>query len=301
MEDEKNIANKYPSPKDIARVYELICNYIKVAVGSGQGQSFDFDINGLATYFNIPANLIYNALRILEADGYFQASESVCMPSRMRIRCSYNELYEWQLQNEGVDALFKVLLRSYGGLFDFYTNIYEYEIARRLQKPERWVKEQLSKLKKIEIIDYIPQNNKPQLYFLENRFSSIHISEDRIAFLRSRYREKLEFMNNYVRNKTECRSLNLVKYFGEKDGQACGICDVCLAKKKNLSPAQKFDLYYPKIQPLIDAGGFKLEQLKLKVKSSETLEYLSILRWLKDNNYLEENTEGIWTWTQKKH
>jgi hypothetical protein len=74
-----------------------------------------------------------------------------------------------------------------------------------------------------------------------------------------------------------------------------------LAKKKNLSPAQKFELYYPKIKPLIDAGGFKLEQLKLKVKSSETLEYLSILRWLKDNNYLEENTEGIWTWTQKKH
>jgi ATP-dependent DNA helicase RecQ len=170
-----------------------------------------------------------------------------------------------------------------------------------LQKPERWVKEQLSKLKQIEIIDYIPQNNKPQLYLLENRFSSIHISEDRIAFLRSRYREKLEFMNNYVRNKTECRSLNLVKYFGEKNGQACGICDVCLAKKKNLSPSEKFELYYPKIKPLIDEGGFKLEQLKQKVRSSETLEYLSILRWLKDNNYLEENTEGIWTWTQKKH
>ena len=272
-----------------------------MAVGSGQGQSFDFDINGLATYFNIPANLVYNALRILESDGYFQASESVHLPSRMRIRCSYNELYDWQLQNEGVDALFKVLLRSYGGLFDFYTNIYEYEVARRIQKPERWVKEQLSKLKKIEIIDYIPQNNKPQLYLLENRLSSIHISEDRIAFLRSRYREKLEYMNKYVRNKTECRSVNLVDYFGEKNGQACGICDVCLAKKKNLSPAEKFDFYFPKIQPLIDAGGFKLEQLKLKVKSSETLEYLSILRWLKDNNYLEENTEGIWTWTQKKH
>lgn len=301
IEDEKNIVNKYPSPKDIARVYELICNYIKVAVGSGQGQSFNFDINDLSVYFNIPANLVYNALRILEADGYFQASESVYLPSRMRIRCSYNELYEWQLQNEGVDALFKVLLRSYGGLFDFYTNIYEYEIARRLQKRERWVKEQLSKLKQIEIIDYIPQNNKPQLYLLENRFSSIHISEDRIAFLRSRYREKLEFMNNYVRNKTECRSLNLVKYFGEENGQTCGVCDVCLAKKKNLSPSEKFELYYPRIKPLIDAGGFKLEQLKQKVKSSETLEYLSILRWLKDNNYLEENQEGIWTWTQKKH
>lgn len=299
-DDKKNIENKYPTPKDIARVYELICNYLKVAVGSGQGQSFNFDINEVSTYFNVPPNLIYNALRILEADAYFMAGESVYLPSRMKILCSYSELYEWQLRNEGVDALFKVLLRSYGGLFDFYMPIYEYEIARRIKMPERWVKEQLTKLKQVDIIDYIPQNNKPQLHFLENRFSSIYISDDRIAFLRTRYREKLEFMNAYVRNKSNCRSSVLVEYFGEKGAQNCGICDVCLANKNKMSEADKFKMYYAKVSGFIDTGTFHLHSLEKLVKASETDEYLGILRWLKDNDYLEENQDGFLIWTRKK-
>ena len=299
-EDARNAENKYPSAKDIARVYELICNYLKVAVGSGQGQSFNFDLNEIAVYFNVHPNLIYNALRILEADGYFMASESVYLPSRMKILCSYTELYDWQLRNESVDALFKVLLRSYGGLFDFYTGIYEQEVARRMKMPERWVKEQLQKLKQVDIIDYIPQNNRPQLQFLENRFSSIHIPDERIVFLRKRYLEKLAHMNHYVRNRTLCRSAELVQYFGEKNAEPCGICDICVARKQHKTESERSDLYFKKVQHLIDGGAFRTDDLHTLVKASEVDEYLSILRWLNEQGYLEEDKTGLWQWTRKK-
>lgn len=299
-EDKRNAETKYPSAKDISRVYELICNYLKVAVGSSQGQSFDFEISDMCAYYNISPTLVYNALRILESDGYFQAGESVYMPSRMKILLSYSDLYEWQLQHDGVDALFKVLLRSYGGLFDFYTQIYEFEIARRLKQPEKLVKEQLLKLKKLDIIDYIPRNSKPQILFLENRFSSVHISDERIEFLRSRYLEKLEWMNRYVRNSKICRSVQLVDYFGETTAADCGICDICLNRKNRTKGHGFSDAAVNKLSLLVDSGTFRTVALKSILNANETEEYLGILHWLSDNGFLKENEEGYWQWTGKK-
>jgi ATP-dependent DNA helicase RecQ len=289
---------KYPASKEIIRVYELICNYLKIAVGSGQGQSYDFEINEFCTYYKLNSSLVYSAMKVLESDAYFQSTESVYMPSRMKILVSYHELYEWQLRNEDVDALFKLLLRSYGGLFDFYTGIWEFEIARRLHKPEKWVKEQLMKLRQIEIIDYIPRNSKPQLVFLENRFSSIHITDERIAFLRKRHLEKLEHMNRYIRNQKYCRSKLLVSYFGEDNAPDCGHCDVCLNRKKPVK--NNYDTHLKKLRTFIDTGTFRTRDLKTLVSSDASEEYLSILRQLSDRGLLKEDREGYWKWAEKK-
>jgi ATP-dependent DNA helicase RecQ len=299
LEDIRNIQAKYPSAKDISRVYELVCNYLQVAVGSGQGMSYNLEINELCTYYNISPALAYNALRILESEAYFQTTESLYTPSRLKILCSYDELYEWQLRHEHVDALFKTILRSYGGVFDFYTNIFEYEIASRMKKNEQWVKDQLLQLQGFGLVDYIPQNKKPQIIFLENRFSSISIANEKIEFLRSRYREKLESVNTFIRNKDLCRSVQLVKYFGEENAPDCGICDICLAKKKKRDSAG-YGQYFDKINALFQSQPFKISELPKLVKDSEIDEYLFILRWLKDNGYLVEMKDGYWQWKKEK-
>lgn len=36
----------------------------------------------------------------------------------------------------------------------------------------------------------------------------------------------------YARNETECRSTILERYFGAESAEPCGICDVCLARKR---------------------------------------------------------------------
>lgn len=298
LDDERNISSKYPAPAEIARVYELICNYLKIAVGSGQGNSFNFDIQELCNYYNVTPALVYNAMSILENEGYFQASESMYLPSRMKILCDHLQLYEWQVQHASVDALFKVLLRSYGGLFDFYTNIFEPEIARRMKRPEKWIREQLSQLHNIGLVDYIPQNHKPQLLFLENRFPSLSISEGKIKFLRDRHREKLEKVNAYARNRDKCRSAVLVDYFGENEAPDCGACDICLARKNKHVKTREY--YLQQVKGLFAKGPFKPEELPNMVNRTELDEYLSILRWLKDNGYLLETREGYWQWKSER-
>lgn len=298
LEDDKQLELKYPEAKEVVRVYELICNYLQVAVGSGQGQNYNFDINEFCNFYKLNPVQVFNCIRILEAESYFQASEAMYLPSRMKILLSYTELYEWQIRHESVDALVKTLLRSYGGIFDFYTNIFENEIARRLKKPEKWVKDQLLKLHELELIDYIPQNNRPQLFFLENRFSSIYIPDNKIAFLRTRYREKLAYMNDYIRNTTRCRSDFLVQYFGEESGEDCGYCDICLARKQ-AAPESRETRQLQHLTDLIKAGNLSNEALKSAVKASELKEYLILLRWLADQGQAELGKEGIWIWNKK--
>ena len=209
-------------------------------------------------------------------------------------------MYEWQLKHPIIDELFKVLLRSYGGMFDFYTNVFEREIAFRLKKTEVWVKQQLEKLMKIELIDYVQQNGESKLLMLENRFPDIHISMEKIVFLRTRYKEKLDAVNAYTHNSKTCRSNFLVKYFNEDSKEKCGVCDVCIAQNKQDLTIQKFKRYQQKIGHLFSAKNFRSKDLALHVKATEIEEYTLILRWLKDNGFATETKEGYWKWVTRK-
>lgn len=300
LKDEETILSKYPDPDQIKRIYELVGNYLKIALGSGAGEHYNFELNAFSDFYKLNSVSVYNCLKILEGEGYLQLSEAIHAPSRIKILCDYQTLYEWQLKHPVIDSLFKVLLRSYGGMFDFYTNIFEREIAFRLKKTEVWVKEQLEKLMKIELIDYVQQTGESKLMMLENRFPNIHISEEKIAFLRARYKEKLDAVNAYTHNTNTCRSIFLVRYFNEETDQKCGVCDVCIAANKNDLSYQQFKIYKSKIAHLFQENNFKSKDLALYVKATEIEEYTLILRWLKDNQFATETEEGYWKWVTKK-
>ncbi|MCC6817452.1 MAG: RecQ family ATP-dependent DNA helicase [Bacteroidia bacterium] len=300
LDEKRQLAIKYPSADMIVRVYELLCNYLRIAVGSGAGQSYNFDITEFCNYYKLNPNEVFNCIRILESESYLQSTDSVYLPSRMKILVNYEELYQWQLRHESIDAITKLILRSYGGVFDFYTNIYESELSRRLKKPEKWIKEQLQKLHDIEIIDYIPQNSKPQIIFLENRFSSISISEEKINFLRKRYSEMLEAMNRFVRNQNTCRSKLLVEYFGETNSSDCGHCDICLAKKRNNNPNQAHNARVEFLKTLFKDGRLNMHTFQNNIEPAELDEYLIILRWLVDEGFVIELEEQTWQWKEKR-
>ncbi len=298
--DEDNILSKYPDPADIKRIYELTCNFLHVAMGSGAGENYDFDLNDFCTFYKLNSNFVYNSLKRLEGEGYLQLSESVHLPSRIKILSDYQTLYEWQVKHPIIDNLFKVMLRSYGGMFDFYTTIFEREIGFRMNKTETWVKTQLDKLHKIELIDYVKQNGESKLMMLENRFKDIHIAPEKIQFLRARYKEKIEAVNAYLKNSNECRSNVLVKYFDEINKVPCGICDVCIEKQKKDLTYQQFKKYHKKIDHFIQNKDFRSKDLGQFVSATEIEEYTLILRWLKDNQFATETKEGHWKWVTKK-
>ena len=52
------------------------------------------------------------------------------------------------------------------------------------------------------------------------------VYEDRRAL----YQERIEAMLRYMNTDNQCRSRQLLRYFGETDSEDCGHCDVCHSK-----------------------------------------------------------------------
>ena len=51
-------------------------------------------------------------------------------------------------------------------------------------------------------------------------------------------RERFENMLAYTANETECRSAVLQRYFGDAEAEDCGVCDICLAKRRRAKSAR---------------------------------------------------------------
>ena len=46
-------------------------------------------------------------------------------------------------------------------------------------------------------------------------------------------------MARYIQDNETCRQLLLMEYFGQKEDRPCGICDVCIGKKKRLHRGER--------------------------------------------------------------
>ena len=126
----------------------------------------------------------------------------------------------------------KGLLRSYDGIFDFPAAINETELAKFIQQKKERLIETLLELNGLNIIDYKPQKEKPQIYFLQNRVRAedLFINEKNILKRKIAFEKRLNAMINFCTNQSRCRSEMIGNYFDDYDLHPCGICDNCLQK-----------------------------------------------------------------------
>jgi len=222
----------FPPVLFIQQVYHYLCNFYQIAYGAGSGAIFDFDIIAFSKKYNLDVMSTISALKFLERDGWLSLSEAVFIPSRFKFEIDFQELYKFQVQAVKYDALIKAILRSYGGVFEFFIPIHEYEFAKKLGKPYDVIVELLEGLAKQQIATYIKSTDKPQLQFLQSRvdYKNLYIDTD---FIKERKQIKADQINaifNYLDTKN-CRSQALLAYFGERDSALCGECDLCLMRK----------------------------------------------------------------------
>lgn len=229
-----NIALQFPGLEEIRNVYQCLVNYLQVPVGSAEGIYFDFDINDFVSRFKLNITIAYSSLRILEQEGILQLSESVFLPSRVEFVTNKETLYSFESMQPKTAPLISCLLRTYEGIFDTPTVIYEKQVARLIRWKEPEVVQALQLLHQQGIIKYSQRKDEPQLCFLQERVSAqrLRIDTGRIKERMKVYRQRLDAAIGYARNTATCRMQMLVRYFGERDLSPCGKCDVCLQKKE---------------------------------------------------------------------
>lgn len=290
----------WPEPPLIRQVYQALGNYFQLAVGSGIDMVFDFDIEHFSSQYRFKPLLVFTALKILEREGYLALSESMDAPSKLMFLVDKNVLYKFQVENREADKLVKVLLRSYSGLFSDFIEINEYELARRLSADAAYVTNQLRFLDQAGIIEFIPRKSGPQLTFVSERLKPEDIELSRTFYFdrKKDAAHKLEEMIAYVTMEQGCRNIRLLDYFGDTSGTECGVCDLCLARKKD-NPDKNIHLIRKRLRDILILGPLSLTELLGRASDYPEGDVLNTVRWMADTGELTIRLDQVELTLQK--
>ena len=283
---------QYPSIEEIKQIYHHLGNYYQLAFGAGEGLSLEFDLADFCNRFKLDPFRTLHALKFLEHDEYIALTETVFLASRVQVLSGSADLYRFQVEQPAYDQFIKVLLRSYGGIFDQLSAIKESDLGKRLGITRNEVVKILQKLQTLQIINYIEQTDKPHLLFIKPRVDTLHLLIDR-RYHEDRYQvhqSQIESIINYAVN-NKCRSQQLLNYFNEAHAPTCGVCDVCLENKKASKKAGNSDALVKSILNELTNKPLHLSQLIESLQIGNDNEKLNVIRMLLDAGTIKVNGE----------
>ena len=285
----KRVSDSFPGKEMVLKVYEALGNYLQVGVGSGLDKVFAFDIADFCIKFKLPILISYNCLKLLQQAGYIELTDEQDSSSRVLFVVGKDDLYNLKHTAEQ-EKLIHILLRSYTGLFTDFANINEDILAKRLEWTHDQIYNQLVELSKENIIQYIPRKKTPFLTFIREREATNKINLGKEAYddRRERYILRVKSVLDYAQEENICRSQVLLAYFGEKDTNPCGKCDICLKKKETEVSNEDFDSIKNIILKELSSNELTLNSLVKTIPFKEK-KVLQVIRFLLDNNQIEEN------------
>ncbi len=253
----KHWALSYPEISEVKRVYRALGSYLQLAIGGGEGESYDFDLVAFSDTFGFDVREAYSSMKALERAGLILLTEAVYQPARLQFIANKEQLYTYQIKHRAMDKLIKTILRTSQGAFLNPVRVEEGELANFLGMELEALHRTFRKLAGEGIIDYFPQKDLPQVVFLQARVDPNHlrINEKQYRFLRERAFERIETMINYAEHSGAfCRSRTLLKYFGEAGLTDCGICDNCRKRKASGNPPLTPKKLYGDILTRLEGG-----------------------------------------------
>lgn len=297
-EAEHKLTLNFPPNEVIKRVYQALCNYYSLPVGAIPDRSFDFDLADFVQRFSLDVHSVYPALKILSQCNLIALNETFFESAKFKFLVNHGTLYKFQVEHEAYDEFIKLLLRSYGGLFDRYALINEKQIAQRYKSTEAKIKQLFQQLNKLGIGDYQPQKDKPQLTFLTQRIAAEHIDlkQGLIEQRKKTLTEKLSKIIAYAENTNICRSRVLVSCFNEINESDCGVCDICIANKKSNLNKQQTEEIIQKIKAELQEKPMSVKELTAKLNHIKPEILAEVIRYLLDNHKLQLNKSQQLHW-----
>ncbi len=223
---------KFPEKDVLLLTYRAICNYLRVAIGSGKDETYPIDLKEFCKQYELDYTETYNAIKILELNGNLFFSESVYQPTKVHLVVDNIQLYNFQIQHEKFYQLTSLISRSYSGIFDSFQTIHETEICKRLGITTQTLNAYFDELQKYGIIEVSWRNTLPTITFASERLPDDYFSIKPEIYIERKQNAifKVEKMVEFI-EKNECRAQQVISYFGQPS-EPCGKCDVC---RKSLS------------------------------------------------------------------
>ncbi|WP_282043243.1 RecQ family ATP-dependent DNA helicase [Winogradskyella flava] len=282
-----------PSVDFVKKVYIKLCNYFQVAYGEGENGTHQFDFKSFCTAYNLNPSLTYNALLILDRNSIITLTQHFNFRTKIQFLTPNTMLFQYLEKHLDLNTLVKVLLRTYGGVFDYETKVNLNLVIQKANLSEPKVVAQLKQLEKDEIISLQMANTDSEITFLKPREDDVTINPiaKTIKQQHQLKHKQVEAVLNYVKNDAVCKNQQLLSYFGEKAKKVCGQCSVCVEKVSNRKEQPRIDISNQLLKALRTEDLSSRQLLKaVNCTEKELLQSLSELIEIKQIKITQANT-----------
>lgn len=289
-----NLKSSYPELNRIKIIYDTLCNHLQIPIGAGKNQTYDFNINEFSQQYNFSLLETFNSIQLFEREGLIATSEALNNPSKIFIKSGREDLYRFQIEYKEYDTLIQYLLRNLPGILSDFVNVNEDTISQKTGMSVDSIKKQLAKLESLNFLNYIPRNDKPNIQFITPRVDTRYfcLSDDIYKNRKEDAATRVKAVIDFVSNDEVCRSVQLLRYFGEDIKKRCNKCDVCSSKNTMTLNDKEYQDISESIILELRENESSVYELMNKIKNHHEEKVAATIRWMLDNNIIEKDNDG---------
>ena len=226
------IEASHPEASRVQRVYSAVANIGQVPMGSFPDEPVHIDEEAVERVTGLNAPQIRTAVDVLVRQGVWQIVPGRRLKGHVWFQQSAAGVRAFAdtTQNRALGRFVRTLLRLVHA--EAFHGWWEVDLPL-LQKRTGLERERLMKglayLEQHGVLRWRPPGATLRVEFTEPRTQTVPIEDRHIRRARKRSERQLSHMVRYARS-VGCRRRFLLGYFGERRGERCGACDVCLGR-----------------------------------------------------------------------
>ena len=284
---------RHPEIKEIRNIYQRIADDLQIAVNTLPEEEFLFDIQEFSQKYQLNISKTFHILKYLEQEDYLKLYENTFGSSKIKIAINNSDLYKFQIANGFFDNFIRVILRKYPGIFNNFINIDEKKLSYELKISTEKLTQILKQLENKGILEYKEKTEGMHLIYLQNRIDAerLQISKERLQESKDYNNKQLDEIINYAYNRDQCRSVLLLKYFGENNSERCQVCDFCINKNRKELKQKEFQEISRLVLRMLQVKEYSIENIFLELKDYKKEKIENVLNYLFDKDKISKHGE----------
>lgn len=283
----ERIIGNWPEEPFLHQCYNKLANYLKIAKGDGLDTSFHLHFEDFCQTYNFSKKKALQALELMERLDFLRIKIQRQDRVYLQLRINSTEIQRRiESQIPGFQIL-EHLWRHFPEIVRTPKYVPWKLLKKQLQHSQILIQKELDRLVAQRIISEYNQMENMTLHWIYPREDDYIWTPHRqtIRQLEQRKHKQFEDLKNFVQKK-QCRTAQILEYFGEKSTERCSHCDgpKCVAPQ----PADRLKTeLYQKIEQL----PLGMDQLKMEFPND--LKSLEMnLQKLLEEGYICINAQG---------
>ena len=277
----EHIKKGLPSILEIKEVHKKLYQYFRISNGEITENSYSFNLLEFSEIYKFTSKKVDAVLKILSNNGVLELTNTYNQKSTVIFTSSSKNIISHTINNIYTKNLIDTLLRTYTGLFKQEVKIDEFLLAKKSNTTSKQVIANLERLEQEEILTYNSVKTDSEIRFLLPREDDKTInkfSKEISRFIKQKEKKSEDFLA-YILNNKVCRSIQILDYFDEISNKKCGICDVCLSKKR----IKKKDISSEILSILEQKNELTSQEINQYLKATEKDILIHLRQLLSDN------------------